>query len=77
MFLLTHILLYIFVIIYILTKKSINYDLLNKMPKGATLINTARKEVVDEDSLAKLMEERADFKYENPSVTVEGALKRL
>lgn len=45
------------------TKKSINYDLLSKMPKGATLINTARKEVIDEDGLVKLMEERADFKY--------------
>ena len=30
------------------TKKSINYDLLSKMPKGATLVNTARKEVIDE-----------------------------
>lgn len=45
------------------TKKSINADLLNKMPKGATLVNTARKEVIDEESLIKLMEERADFKY--------------
>ena len=45
------------------TKKSINYDLLSKMPKGGTLINTARKEVIDEDGLLKLMEERTDFKY--------------
>lgn len=45
------------------TKKSINYDLLSKMPKGATLINTARKEVIDEDGIVKLMEERSDFKY--------------
>jgi len=45
------------------TKNSINYDLLNRMPKGATLVNTARKEVVDEDSLVKLMTERDDFKY--------------
>ena len=45
------------------TKKSINYDLLNRMPKGAVLINTARKEVVDEEQLVKLMEERADFRY--------------
>ena len=45
------------------TKKSINYELLNKMPKGATLVNTARKEVIDEEGLAKLMEDRADFKY--------------
>jgi len=45
------------------TKKSINYDLLNKMPKGGILVNTARKEVIDEESIVKLMEERADFKY--------------
>ena len=45
------------------TKKSINYDLLKKMPKGAVLINTARKEVIDEDELVKIMEDRSDFKY--------------
>ncbi|VAX21211.1 D-3-phosphoglycerate dehydrogenase [hydrothermal vent metagenome] len=45
------------------TKNSINYELLNKMLKGATLVNTARKEVVDEESLVKLMTERDDFKY--------------
>lgn len=45
------------------TVKSINYELLSKMPKGATLVNTARKEVICEEGLAKLMEERADFKY--------------
>jgi D-3-phosphoglycerate dehydrogenase len=45
------------------TKKSINYDLLSLMPKGATLINTARKEVIDEDGLLKMFGERADFKY--------------
>jgi Phosphoglycerate dehydrogenase and related dehydrogenases len=45
------------------TKNSINYDLLSKMPKGAMLINTARKEVINEAELVKLMEERADFKY--------------
>lgn len=42
---------------------SINYDLLKTMPKNACLINTARKEVVDDAGLMKLMEERADFKY--------------
>lgn len=42
---------------------SINYDLLKTMPKNACLINTARKEVVDEAGLMKLMEERADFMY--------------
>ena len=45
------------------TKKSINYDLLSKMPKGAILVNTARKEVIDEDALCKMFEERPDFRY--------------
>ena len=45
------------------TKKSINYNLLKQMPKGAVLINTARKEVIDEEELVKLREERRDFKY--------------
>ena len=45
------------------TKKSIGYDLLMSMPKGATLVNTARKEVIDEEGLAKAMRERADLKY--------------
>ena len=45
------------------TKKSINYELLNRMPKGAVLINTARKEVINEEELVKLMADRPDFKY--------------
>lgn len=45
------------------TKKSINFELLNKMPKGGMLINTARKEVIDEDGIMKLMDARTDFKY--------------
>ena len=45
------------------TKNSINYALLKDMPKGAMLVNTARKEVINEAELIKLMEERADFKY--------------
>ncbi|HRW21124.1 MAG TPA: 3-phosphoglycerate dehydrogenase [Bacteroidales bacterium] len=45
------------------TKNSINYNLLNEMPKGAVLVNTARKEVIDEEGLLKLMEERNDFAY--------------
>lgn len=45
------------------TKNSINFELLSKMPKGATLVNTARKEVICEDSLKKIMAEREDFKY--------------
>ena len=42
---------------------SIGYDLVSSMPKGATLINTARKEVVDEAGLEKALEERPDLKY--------------
>ena len=45
------------------TKGSIGYDLLASMPKGATLVNTARKEVIDEVGLAKAFEERTDLKY--------------
>jgi len=45
------------------TAKSINYDLLSVMPKGATLVNTARKEVIDETSLIKMFSEREDFRY--------------
>ncbi len=45
------------------TKNSINYNLLSKMPKGAMLINTARKEVINETEIIKLMEERTDFRY--------------
>ena len=45
------------------TIKSIGYDLISKMPKGATLVNTARKEVIDEDGLMKALEERPDLKY--------------
>ena len=45
------------------TKNSINYALLNRMPKGALLVNTARKEVINEPEMVKLMEERTDFKY--------------
>ena len=45
------------------TKKSINFDLLSKMPNGATVVNTARKEVVDEDGLINMFKARDDFKY--------------
>ncbi len=45
------------------TANSINYALISKMPKNALLLNTARKEVVDEASIVKIMEERKDFKY--------------
>ncbi len=45
------------------TKNSINYALVGKMPKGGLLVNTARKEVINEAELIKLMEERTDLKY--------------
>lgn len=45
------------------TKGSINYDLLSEMPEGATLVNTARKEVIDEASLEKMFDTRKDFRY--------------
>ncbi len=45
------------------TKKSINYELLSKMPKGAVLVNTARKEVINEDDLNKVLNDRPDFRY--------------
>jgi len=45
------------------TKKSIGYDLLKLMPEGAVLVNTARREVIDEDGLVRLFEERSDISY--------------
>ena len=45
------------------TINSINYDLCSKMKKNAILINTSRKEVINEKELIKLMEERKDIKY--------------
>ena len=45
------------------TKNSINYSLTSIMPKGAMLVNTARKEVGCEADLVRIMEERADFRY--------------
>ena len=45
------------------TRKSVGYDLVMKLPKGGTLINTARKEVIDEEGLIRAMNERPDIKY--------------
>ena len=42
---------------------SIGYELITSMPKGATLLNTARKEVIDEAGLEKALEDRPDLKY--------------
>jgi len=45
------------------TKKTIGYNLLSLMPENANLINTARKEVICEEGLLKIFEERKDFRY--------------
>lgn len=45
------------------TRKSIGYELIASMPKGGLLINTARKEVIDEEGLIKALDERGDIKY--------------
>ena len=45
------------------TKNSVGYALLSKMPKGGCLVNTARKEVINEPELVKVLEERQDLKY--------------
>ncbi|OUO50905.1 3-phosphoglycerate dehydrogenase [Parabacteroides sp. An277] len=45
------------------TKNSIGAALVGKMPKGGLLVNTARKEVINEPELIRLMEERPDLKY--------------
>jgi len=45
------------------TKKSINAALLGLLPKGAVLVNTARKEVIDEAQILEFMVSRPDFKY--------------
>ncbi len=45
------------------TKKSINYNLLSNMKDGGVVINTARKEVIDEIDLVTIMEEKTNFKY--------------
>ena len=45
------------------TKNSVGYDLITLLPKNGVLINTARKEVIDEEGLAKALRERTDIKY--------------
>ncbi|MCF8225545.1 MAG: 3-phosphoglycerate dehydrogenase [Bacteroidales bacterium] len=45
------------------TKQSINENLISRMPEGATIVNTARKEVIYEKDLLKLMAERDDLRY--------------
>lgn len=60
------------------TKKSIGKDRLMRMPKGATLINTARKEVINEPELLEVLEKRDDFRYASdiaPSAETLATLK--
>ena len=45
------------------TKNSIGYELVSSMPKNGVLVNTARKEVIDEEGLLKALEERPDLRY--------------
>jgi D-3-phosphoglycerate dehydrogenase / 2-oxoglutarate reductase len=45
------------------TKKCVGYELLKKMPHDAVLVNTARKEIIDEAGLLKIFKERSDIKY--------------
>ncbi len=45
------------------TNKSINYGLMSLMPADAVLVNTARKEVIDDEALARILGERSDFRY--------------
>ena len=45
------------------TRKCINYNFLNRMPENGILVNTARKEIVNEEDLIRIMEERPKFKY--------------
>lgn len=45
------------------TRQSINYELVKSMKKGAVLVNTARKEVIDEPGLLRAMQERPDLRY--------------
>jgi len=45
------------------TRGSVGYELLTSMPEGATLVNTARKEVIDEEGLLSVFGERNDFRY--------------
>ena len=45
------------------TKGSVNYDLMNRLPEGGIIINTARKEVINEADLTRIMTEKARFQY--------------
>ncbi|MDR2533455.1 MAG: 3-phosphoglycerate dehydrogenase [Tannerellaceae bacterium] len=56
------------------TSKCVNYDLMARMPKGAILVNTARKEIINEPDLARMFADRPDFFYISdilPSIDAE------
>ena len=46
-----------------ITRKSIGYELFKKMPRNGVLVNTARKELIDEEGILKIFEERKDLSY--------------
>ena len=45
------------------TMRTVDYNLISKMPKGGCLINTSRKEIICEEGLEKALSERPDLKY--------------
>lgn len=45
------------------TRGSVGYELVTLLPKGGVLVNTARKEVIDEEGLCRALRERPDLKY--------------
>lgn len=45
------------------TRRSVGYELIKLLPKNGVLINTARKEVIDEDGLMRVLHDRPDIKY--------------
>jgi len=46
-----------------ITRKSVGYDLIKKMPRNAVLVNTARKDLIDEEGLLRIFAERDDISY--------------
>jgi D-3-phosphoglycerate dehydrogenase len=46
-----------------ITKKSVGYELIKKLPLNGVLVNTARKELIDEEGLIRIFEERPDLCY--------------
>jgi D-3-phosphoglycerate dehydrogenase len=46
-----------------ITRKSVGYELFKKMPRNGVLVNTARKELIDEEGILKIFEKRKDLSY--------------